>query len=41
MAVPVQNKCCFRLPKGRSMCCFQFITGFRFFPPGFPIYPEK
>ena len=20
---------------------FQFVTGFRFFCPGFPIYPEK
>ena len=24
-----------------NMCDFQFITGFRFFPPGFPIYPKN
>ena len=38
-ALPDQR--CFLQPGYAGTDNFQFVTGFRFFCPSFPIYPEK
>ena len=39
--VPVTDSVVSRCRNENDMARFQIVTGFRFFPPSLPIYPEK